>query len=493
MIDGSISGASKLEPVLHQFDEYETGGNKLCSLTVEDNLQFKGKATYNNFVLSVTFEEYSPTIEFLGNQTRIVQIRDTNWIDGDLDSQFEYSWSASTGIRFDKGHVEAANFEFTNHVVEDSVAGTVYVTVTQTNSLGFKKDYSYSIGIPIVNQDSLVVNEFSMTSDSYTVDISDTTASANDTYTVGISLYNSPAFIIEATKQSVALETSTTITGGFNFQNQPGIINENNNQTYYVYAIGNAQVDPHEHRFVDRNEVYVNQFHKLYLKKTSMGFSTIFVNTNIVGTFEEDGTVQYHPSYGSICRLSVYDSNDDMIVYLDIKQTPGSSLSYTYDPFASMDVTDTVQGWKLTNKYETIFQNQGFDWYNEDSPIYKTIRKTKVFQYATNYTTSTAYSFILFYFHGNNRESYGMPQIKRPMSVADDLFTKRILGYIFKLYRNNITGYTNLITSPPFTGNENESMNTYRNLLQIQYNVTDFAGSQALYTQYNVEYDYNMS
>jgi hypothetical protein len=154
VIDGSISDASyisdasNLGPVLHQFTEYETGGSKLCSLTVEDNLKFKGKATYT-FELSVTFEEYSPTIEFLGNQTRIVQIRDTNWNDGDLESQFDYSWSASTGVTLDKGHAEAANFEFTNHVVEDSVAGTVYVTVTQTNSLGFERILpQYSISIP---------------------------------------------------------------------------------------------------------------------------------------------------------------------------------------------------------------------------------------------------------------------------------------------------------------------------------------------------------
>ena len=149
VIDASISGASRYQGELlkYQFNENETGGTKLCSVTVQDSRGFTGSAIYN-FNLSVVFDTYYPTIEFVQGETRIVEIKYNTYTDEKLESDFDYVWSASSGITLDSSQVDR---EFKNYVAGyPAGGGYVYVDVTQTNSLGFKAHkVSFMIGIPL--------------------------------------------------------------------------------------------------------------------------------------------------------------------------------------------------------------------------------------------------------------------------------------------------------------------------------------------------------
>jgi len=115
-------------PLDFQFNEYATGENKNISVTIQNNIGYTATASKNDFYLNITFDSYNPTLYFVWNKTRRLKITDST-------SVTSYNWSASPGITLDNSGLNP----FANKVVEDSVAGTVYVTVTQTNSLGFEK------------------------------------------------------------------------------------------------------------------------------------------------------------------------------------------------------------------------------------------------------------------------------------------------------------------------------------------------------------------
>ncbi len=151
-----------------QFGEYEQGGGKSCIIVISDSRGFQGSA-FKQFDLTVEFTTYDPTIEFLDGKERIVKVADNdNYTVSKLDnpSLFNYTWSASSGITLNSSHSQA-NRKFKNHVVQESVAGTVYVTVTQISS-GFKRDITKQINI---STPVFVVNSFEMNSGYFDVSI----------------------------------------------------------------------------------------------------------------------------------------------------------------------------------------------------------------------------------------------------------------------------------------------------------------------------------
>jgi hypothetical protein len=163
----SMQSTTRISSLQFQFSENETGGNKNISVTIQDSRGYTATASKNDYYLNITFE-YSPTLQFVANQTRLLKLTDNTILDDILESNFEYAWSASSGITLDSSGSQVDR-EFKNYVVQDSVAGTVYVDVTQINVDGFKKDYSYSIEIPLPEQTQVFVSSFTITGSDNTV------------------------------------------------------------------------------------------------------------------------------------------------------------------------------------------------------------------------------------------------------------------------------------------------------------------------------------